>query len=72
MTDEWLAQKGERARFIMTQDELNTVDPAETDYLFGLFSANHMPYDHHRKEGRDPSISEMTEKAIQVLKLKLF
>ncbi len=50
----------------MTQDELAAINPEETDYLFGLFGASHMIYDHLRVEGRDPSVAEMTEKAIQV------
>ncbi len=67
--DEWLGQRseeGDTAQFVMTSSDLQLVDAEETDYLFGLFAEYHIEYDHERQPGRDPSIAEMTEKAIQV------
>ncbi len=49
----------------MTQAELLSLDPLETDYVLGLFGENHMEFDNERQEGRDPSIKEMTSIAVQ-------
>ncbi len=45
---------------------LQAVDASRTDYLFGLFGEYHLEYDNERQEGRDPSLTDMTEKAIEV------
>lgn len=50
----------------MNRVELMAVDPAQTDYLFGMMSASHMSYDDSRDLVLEPSIAEMTEKAIEV------
>lgn len=40
----------------------------ETDYIFGLFDASHMPYHIMPEEGRDkPTLEEMVGKALDVL-----
>ncbi len=69
LTERWLRQKeseGASARFVMKASDLRLVDVEETDYLLGLFGESHMQYDYEREEWRDPSISEMVQKAVQV------
>ncbi|MFN2238864.1 MAG: alkaline phosphatase [Thermoanaerobaculia bacterium] len=68
LTAEWLA-KFPRARFVENGAELAAVDAASTDHLLGLFNDSHMQYEHDRAPGPDgePSLTEMTLKAIQIL-----
>jgi len=47
--------------------ELNAVDPQKTSRLFGLFTSSHMSYDLDRDPAKEPSLAEMTTKAIDVL-----
>ncbi|CAL4067168.1 unnamed protein product, partial [Meganyctiphanes norvegica] len=68
---DWIKQKKEEGvshKFIRTLSELNQVSD-DTDYLFGLFSNGHMPYEHAKKiNNMDiPTLPEMTEKAIKLL-----
>lgn len=41
--------------------------PSDTTKLLGLFTPSHMAYDLDRDGNKEPSLSEMTKKAIQVL-----
>nr|XP_049700424.1 alkaline phosphatase-like [Helicoverpa armigera] len=54
---------------VMNNKELNEVDFDETDYLLGIFSNEHLSYEHLRNKSPEgmPSISEMVTAAIKVL-----
>lgn len=65
LAGQWL-EEHENSAFIKTQAELINVDPETTDYLLGAFSEGYMQYDDEIMEGRDPTITEMTTKAIEV------
>lgn len=47
--------------------ELNSIDPKKTVRLFGLFTSSHMSYDLDRAATGEPSIADMTSKAMDVL-----
>ena len=47
--------------------EFNAVDASKTERLFGLFTSSHMSYDLDRDAGKEPSLAEMTGKAMDVL-----
>lgn len=47
--------------------EFNAIDPAATDHLLGLFTSSHMSYDLDRNPAKEPSLAEMTTKAMDVL-----
>lgn len=47
--------------------QLNAINPATTTRLFGLFKASHMSYDLDRAATSEPSLAEMTSKAMDVL-----
>jgi len=68
---QWSEEHADSA-VVRTQTALNAVDVGNTDYLFGLFGEYHMPYDDERKDGQDPSLSEMVGKAIQACKVFFF
>lgn len=56
-------------RLVQTRDELAQVDTNKVQYLFGSFSQNHLLYDQERTNTTtEPTIVEMTEAAINVLK----
>ncbi|XP_055912162.1 membrane-bound alkaline phosphatase-like [Eupeodes corollae] len=75
LIEEWITDKkiqDAEASYVWSRKGLNELDLSKTEYLLGLFSSNHCPYhgDLARKglEKSDPSLSEMTEAAIKVLK----
>ncbi|MCE9577577.1 MAG: alkaline phosphatase [Deltaproteobacteria bacterium] len=45
----------------------NAIDAATTDKAVGLFTASHMTYDLDRDPGSEPSLAEMTTKAMDIL-----
>ncbi|XP_071109415.1 alkaline phosphatase-like [Haliotis cracherodii] len=69
---EWLFEsslEGQTAKYVWNKQQLAAIDPKDTDYLLGLFEASHMQYDLERDTtpAGDPSIADMTRKAIQIL-----
>ncbi|XP_077988500.1 alkaline phosphatase-like [Glandiceps talaboti] len=56
--------------YVWKKDDFDAVDPHETDYLFGLFEPSHMQYEADRDDDTagEPSLTEMVEKAILMLK----
>merc|ERR550539_995603 len=48
--------------------QLNNVNAADTDFLLGLFARADMSYDDKRVDTIDPSLSQMVEKAVDILK----
>ena len=47
--------------------EFNAIDGSRTDRMIGLFTASHMSYDLDRDPAKEPSLAEMTTKAMDVL-----
>jgi alkaline phosphatase len=68
LTAEWRARFPGSA-FVWNREQFEAVDPATTDHLLGLFDASHMEFeiDRGRDVGGEPSLSEMTAKAIEIL-----
>jgi alkaline phosphatase len=69
LTAEWLANYSNSA-YIWNQAQFDAIDTASTDHLLGLFNMSHMEYEEDRANdaGGEPSLSEMTGKAIEILK----
>ncbi|CAK8671334.1 unnamed protein product [Clavelina lepadiformis] len=70
LIQEWqddLANKS--ASYVWNKAQFDAVDPQTTDHLMGLFSPYEMQYSLNRKndKGGEPSLAEMTEKAIKIL-----
>ena len=53
--------------YVSKASELNAIDAGKTSHLFGLFKSSHMSYDLDRASTSEPSLAEMTSKAIDVL-----
>ncbi|KAL5279381.1 hypothetical protein ACFFRR_003780 [Megaselia abdita] len=65
LVEEWTKLDGNRA-FVKSKDDLFKVDLKKTDHLLGLFRNGHLSYGISR-EDHEPSLEEMTEKAIEIL-----
>ncbi len=68
LTAEWQAQYP-TGDFVIDQAGFNAVDASNTSRVFGLFNESHMRYEADRKNdiSGEPSLSEMTHKAIDIL-----
>lgn len=68
LTVEWTS-KYNNSEYIWNKAQFDAIDPAKTDHLLGLFERSHMRYEADRKDDAagEPSLAEMTEKAIKIL-----
>ncbi|XP_054060579.1 intestinal-type alkaline phosphatase-like [Rissa tridactyla] len=64
---EWLSAK-QGARYVWDKKGLDTVEDDSVSHLMGLFEPKDMKYELNRNASTDPSIVEMTEKAIRILR----
>lgn len=69
LTKAWLDRYGDKAAYVWNKQQFAAVDPTKTDHLLGLFEPSHMQYEHDRPgdEAGEPSLAEMSEKAIDIL-----
>ncbi|KAM9831448.1 alkaline phosphatase-like [Neosynchiropus ocellatus] len=68
LIDVWLrAKPNKKSRYVWHKKDFDEINEKNTDRLMGLFEAKDMRFENFRNETRDPSIVEMTEKAIQIL-----
>ncbi|KAA0712481.1 Intestinal-type alkaline phosphatase [Triplophysa tibetana] len=68
LIDVWLnARKERNAEYVWNKEQLNAVNVKTTHCLMGLFEPKDMRFEVFRNRTRDPSIVDMTEKAIQIL-----
>ncbi|XP_031459585.1 intestinal-type alkaline phosphatase-like [Phasianus colchicus] len=63
----WLSTR-EGARYVWDKKGLDAVDDTSVSHLMGLFEPKDMRYELNRNATTDPSIVEMTEKAIRILR----
>lgn len=68
LVKEWQAKYNNGA-YVWNKAEFDKVDAANTGHLFGLFERSHMQYEADRAEDKsgEPSLAEMTTKALDVL-----
>ena len=59
--------KAKNYTYASNSTEFNAIDGTKTDRLFGLFTSSHMSYDLDRDPAKEPSLAEMTTKAMDVL-----
>lgn len=67
LTAEWLAKP--RSAYVWNKAQFDAIDPTAVDHLLGLFDYSHMEYETDRGSDAagEPSLSEMTDKAIDIL-----
>lgn len=68
LTTEWQAEYPEGV-YVYDQAGFDSIDPETTSKIFGLFNESHMQYEKDRGNdiAGEPSLTEMTSKAIRVL-----
>jgi alkaline phosphatase len=69
LTQEWLSTRGVGARYVWNRQQFDAVAPAGDVWLLGLFEPSHLQYeaDRARDPAGEPSLTQMTEKAITLL-----
>ncbi len=69
LTIEWV-DKYPNAAWVWNEQQFNAISAQTTDHLLGTFERSHMEYEHDRENdtGGEPSIAQMTRKAIEILK----
>lgn len=65
---EWVTQYP-KAAYVWDKKGFDAIDPRATDHLLGLFEPSHMRYEADRTQdiAGEPSLAEMTTKAIRIL-----
>ncbi|WP_375205877.1 alkaline phosphatase [Hyphococcus sp.] len=68
LTAEWVA-KSDKHTFVWNKAQFDAIDPAADPRVLGLFEGSHLEYEADRENdaGGEPSLEEMTRKAIDVL-----
>lgn len=68
LTDEWKS-KYKDSEFVWNKQQFEAIDAKKTKHLLGLFEPSHLQYEYDRPKDRlgEPSLSEMTSKAIDIL-----
>lgn len=68
LTAEW--QQMSKSAYVWNQAQFDAINPRKTKHLLGLFERSHMKYEADRANdvAGEPSLAEMTKKAIEILK----
>ncbi len=68
LTREWV-ERHDAAAYVWNAEQFAAVEPDKVSHLLGLFEHSHMEYELDREQdaGGEPSLSEMTAKAIEIL-----
>ena len=68
LTKEWTT-KYKNSDYVWNKQQFDTIEAKKTKHLLGLFEPSHLQFNHDRPNDKagEPSLSEMTAKAIDVL-----
>lgn len=68
LTKQWLS-KYPKSAYVFNKAGFDAIDSKQTEHLLALFERSHMEYEHDRGKdtGGEPSLTEMTTKAIDIL-----
>ncbi|MBL8781629.1 MAG: alkaline phosphatase [Alphaproteobacteria bacterium] len=69
LVDAWMKRYGEGAAYVWSQPQLQALNMGKTKHLLGLFESSHMQFESARVRDKagEPSLAEMTFKAISIL-----
>lgn len=72
LIDDWVRDKkrrGIKGEYVWNKQQMNNVNSKDVDHLLGLFAYSHMDFEADRNNSPtgDPSLAEMTEKALSIL-----
>ena len=67
LANEWAGKP--QSDYVWNKAQFDAINPRSTHHLLGLFERSHMEYEYDRPQdaGKEPSLAEMTGKAIDVL-----
>ncbi|KAM3878557.1 alkaline phosphatase, tissue-nonspecific isozyme [Diretmus argenteus] len=69
LVQEWIDRtKDKKGYYVWNKKELLSLNPNNVDYLLGLFEPGDLPYDLERNMDTDPSLTEMVDLAIKILR----
>lgn len=69
LIQEWTDRMSDKkGYYVWNKSDLLSVNPSDADYLLGLFEPGDLSYDLERNSSTDPSLTEMVEVAIKILK----
>ena len=70
LTQAWLDRYGRSANYIWNKQAFDALNPATAGHVLALFETEHMQFELDRAKDKagEPSLAEMTTKAIQILK----
>jgi alkaline phosphatase len=70
LTAEWVSTRGANSQFVFDKAGFDAASASNTHFLLGLFERSHMQYEADRADDTagEPSLTEMTEKSIALLK----
>jgi alkaline phosphatase len=71
LANEWASGRP-GAAYVWNKAQFNAIDPATTGPVLGLFERSHMEYEHDRPQdtAKEPSLADMTAKAIDILQAR--
>ncbi len=70
LTREWSSRPG--SSYVWNRAQFDAINPRSTRRLLGLFERSHMEYEHDRATdaGKEPSLVDMTRKAVEILQAR--
>uniref|UniRef100_A0A8C3A3S6 Alkaline phosphatase n=1 Tax=Cyclopterus lumpus TaxID=8103 RepID=A0A8C3A3S6_CYCLU len=69
LVQEWIDKmRNKRGHYVWNKKQLLSLNPTSVDYLLGLFEPADLPYNLERNTETDPSLTEMVEVAIKILR----
>lgn len=69
LVQEWTDRvKNKRGHYVWNKQQLLSLNPSSVDFLLGLFEPGDLVYDLERNNETDPSLTEMVDVAIKILK----
>ncbi|XP_072522279.1 alkaline phosphatase, tissue-nonspecific isozyme [Salminus brasiliensis] len=69
LIQEWTDRmKDKKGYYVWNKKDLLSLNPSSADYLLGLFEPSDLQYDLDRDSSTDPSLTEMVEVAIKILR----
>uniref|UniRef100_W5KAM9 Alkaline phosphatase n=1 Tax=Astyanax mexicanus TaxID=7994 RepID=W5KAM9_ASTMX len=69
LIQEWTDRmRDKKGYYVWNKKDLLSINPSSADYLLGLFEPGDLQYDLERDSSTDPSLTEMVEVAIKILR----
>lgn len=67
LTKDWTERFGKNSLFLSSREDFDNTNFGDSDRVLGLFNDSHLSYEVDRNPDEEPSLSEMTEAALELL-----